>query len=298
MGKETDVAYASTHRTHIDDDLHEEDVHALGLPDYTSAPLASHSLSTQICCISMHHSDQIRLINTPEELTAPIRDVILSTWGSIQKESQVYRSYQFKMLGTPWMGSGPDSVKARRLVCQMMKCMAERGWTLIEAATVSKHLQDLDALYFERLDGGGAGRSSSRDLTTASSTSSSSNNSQGIIDPNVEMFVITFGRTDLIRLIDAPLNMVPLVRETLLNFWPDGIDTDGEFAGSHEFKMKGRPFYAYKEKTINCRIMLCQVLVTLRNQGFKLYSSVDVTRGQEGRELDSWVLRRVGSAWS
>ena len=77
------------------------------------------------------------------------------------------------------------------------------------------------------------------------------------------------------------------------------IQKEGDYAGSYEFKLKGLPFYATNEQAIQSRMLLCHVLGALRSQGFKLYSSVSCSiQKQNGMDLESWIFRRVGPAWS
>ncbi|KAG0055374.1 hypothetical protein BGZ83_008766 [Gryganskiella cystojenkinii] len=271
MGKITEGPFSHSHRENDHNGAASTD-----LPDYTAAPLASHQLSTQICCISLNSTDKIRLINVPFDLTDLIRATILSSWGNpVQKEDRIASAHEFKLKGNPWIGAGEESVRSRRLVCQVMKGMAERGWNLIQAADISKQEHDQDSLFFENMTG-----------------------SRGIVDINVEMFAMSFNKMDTIRLIDAPPQFISLVKDAIIKSWPKGLQKEGDYAGSYEFKLRGNPFYASKEQAIYCRMLLCHVLGVLRNQGFKLYSSVDVSRGQEGMDLESWIFRRVGPAWS
>ncbi|KAG0056631.1 hypothetical protein BGZ83_004156 [Gryganskiella cystojenkinii] len=171
-------------------------VHPSTLPGYTAAPLPNHKLATQCCCISLSSTDKLRLINMPRHLVEPIRQTIRKSWGTIQRDVQAGTDQEFKLSGNPWDGMGYEAVKARRLVCQIMKTMAERGWNLIQTADISKHEHDKDSMFFE-------------------------SQVNGVVDQHVEMFAISFNRTDCIRLIDAP-QMIPLVRATIQSHWRYG----------------------------------------------------------------------------
>jgi len=174
-----------------------------GLPDYSAVLPESHHLSAEICCISLHGNDKIRLIEAPFDLIDPIRETILSAWGPVQKEERIPPAHQFKLSGYPWVGQGSESVKSRRLIYRLLKTMVERGWNLIQAADVSKDPTDLDALFFERMTPGlGA----------------------SVVDMNVDMFAVSFNKTDVIRLIDAPSTLTGVVRDTVSQNWPKGYD--------------------------------------------------------------------------
>lgn len=191
-----DMAYASSSGT------------ILHPPGYTTAPLPNHQLSTRCCCISMHGKDTLTLTHFPKVLVEPARATIVRYWGEIQAEYQSYRSppsdgnvgcLHFKLRGTPWQGGGGEGVRARRVICQLMKMMAQRGWNLIQAADISRHEHSKDVLFFE----------------------SQVQEDDKIVDPTVEMFCVSFNRKDCIRIMDVP-NMVPLVRATIKKYWPLG----------------------------------------------------------------------------
>lgn len=70
------------------------------------------------------------------------------------------------------------------------------------------------------------------------------------------------------------------------------------YGGAHEFKLSGNPFYSDWNEAVYARMLLSQILANLRSQGYKLYTSVDISIGTDGMDLESWVFRRVGPAWS
>ncbi|KAF9211527.1 hypothetical protein BGZ59_007954 [Podila verticillata] len=76
------------------------------------------------------------------------------------------------------------------------------------------------------------------------------------------------------------------------------IQHEKEYEGSIEFKLSGNPFYSDWRGAVYARMLLAQILANLRSQGYKLYSSADISIGADGMDLDSWVFRRVGPAWS
>ncbi|GJJ71539.1 hypothetical protein EMPS_03889 [Entomortierella parvispora] len=198
MGKVHDTTTTFTHRANIDDAGTSSD-----LPDYSAVSLESHHLSADICCISLHGNDKIRLIEAPFDLIDSIRETILDAWGPIQKEERIPPAHQFKLSGYPWVGSGSEGVKSRRLLYRLLKTMVERGWNLIQAADVSKDSVDLDAMFFERMTPGlGA----------------------SVVDRNVDMFAVSFNKTDVVRLIDAPLVLTAFVRDVIAKNWSKGYD--------------------------------------------------------------------------
>ncbi|GJJ70790.1 hypothetical protein EMPS_03140 [Entomortierella parvispora] len=255
------------------------------LPGYTAAPLPNHQLSTRCCCISLHGRDMLTLTHFPRVLVQQVRAILLKFSNGIQDEYEPSRTSrsdpniyctEFKLRGCPWQGGGSEGVMARRMICQLMKMMAQRGWNLIQAADISKHEHSMDVMFFE---------SQVREDTH-------------VVDSSVEMFAVSFNRTDCIRIMDCS-SMVPLVRATIQKYWTQGIQSDGKYCGAYQFQLRGNPFYTRGSEEVRIRMLLCQILTTIRNQGFKLYSSVDLSRGgEDGRDLESWMFRKVGPAWS
>ncbi|KAF9426269.1 hypothetical protein BGZ94_006750 [Podila epigama] len=226
--------------------------------------------SSQVCCISLNESDKIRLIGTPPEITQPMRTAILTSWGTIQRERNYFGAHEFKMLGNPWFGQSEEAVKSRKLITAVLRVMANFGWNLIQAADVSKKQGDKDSLFFEP---------------------------GPVQDPQAEMFSISFNRWDRIRVIDAP-HAVPFVKQAIQTQWKFGIQREKIYAGAQEFKLAGTPFFADGAEAVYIRLLLSQVLANLKAQGYKLYTSVDISAGADGEDVESWVFRRVGPAWA
>lgn len=161
-------------------------------PSYASL-LPIQSSSVRVCTIALTGTDKIRLIGTPGSITAPLRSSILYSWGTIQRESNYAGAHEFKLLGAPWNSHGPDSVRSRRLLTAILYTMARAGWNLIHATDVSQKDDDKDTLFFE--------------LKTP--------------DPDVEMFTVSFNKSDRIRVLDAP-SMMLLVKQAIAAQWKYG----------------------------------------------------------------------------
>lgn len=66
---------------------------------------------------------------------------------------------------------------------------------------------------------------------------------------------------------------------------------------AYEFKLRGNPFFSDGSEAVLSRMLLSQILANFRAQGYKLYTSIDISIGNEGMDVESWVFRRVGPAW-
>ncbi|CAF1273142.1 unnamed protein product [Didymodactylos carnosus] len=242
------------------------------LPSY-SVLFPAKTDEIQICCISLNMMDRIRLIAVPTPLVYQIRNAINNSWGQIQNERSYHGTHEFKVFGNPWIGSGDEAIRSRKLLTEMLVCMAQYGWNLVQATDVSKKDGDKDTIFFEL--------------------------SKLIPTSRPCLFSISFNRTDRIRVIDPPSSdIVAAVKSAIKEDWHKGIAHETDYHGSVEFKLNGNPFWADGQEAVTIRVMLAQMLSNLRHMGYKLYGSVDISHGHDGHDLESWVFRKVDENWS
>ncbi|KAF9095380.1 hypothetical protein BGX23_000606 [Mortierella sp. AD031] len=247
-------------------------------PCYSKFPAPYYLQSPRVCCITLNESDKIRLIAVPAPLVPHLRAAITRCWGKISREQDYNGAHEFKLSGNPWLGYGSDHVPARRLLVGILKTMAQQGWNIVQSADISKKEQDKDSLFFE---------------TVAPEVS--------MVDLTVDMFCVSFGSSDKLRVIDASVEVVNVVRQAIQTQWKYGISREQQESVSKawEFKLNGCPWYPGGSEAVYARMMLSQVLANLRALGYKLYTSSDISMGSgEGRDAESWVFRRVDHAWN
>ncbi|KAG0355267.1 hypothetical protein BGX24_006701, partial [Mortierella sp. AD032] len=126
----------------------------MSAPSYYSKLEAPHyQQSLQFCCITLNESNKIRLIGGPPELASHLRTGINRSWpGKISAEQNYFGAHEFKMLGKPWLGSGPEHVPARRLALEIVRVMVKQGWNLVQSVDVSRKEMDKDSMFFETVD--------------------------------------------------------------------------------------------------------------------------------------------------
>ncbi|KAF9134013.1 hypothetical protein BGW39_008357 [Mortierella sp. 14UC] len=249
----------------------------LAPPSYSKLPAPHYLQSPRVCCITLNSGDKIRLIGVPTELVGYLRAGILRAWPQkISHEQDYSGAHEFKLGGNPWLATGLDHVSARRLIVEVLRVMAMRGWNLVQSVDVSKKRLDKDSLFFETID---PNTVTEQDLQT------------------VDMFSISFGSSDKLKVIDTgSLAVISIVRQAIRAQWKAGIQRDEIRNSAHEFKLVGFPWYPDGSETVFSRMMLAQILANLRAMGYKLYTSVDISADE--RDAETWVFRRVGNAWS
>ncbi len=58
------------------------------------------------------------------------------------------------------------------------------------------------------------------------------------------------------------------------------------------FFRRGAPWMGHGEEAITSRLILLSLLDCFSAFGWKLHASIDISQGHEGRDTDSWFLRR------
>ncbi|KAF9904191.1 hypothetical protein EC991_002939 [Linnemannia zychae] len=113
-----------------------------------------YSQSSKICCISLHDTDKIRLINVPPSFVSPLRFAIFEAWDRpIQQETSLKQcdGYEFKLKGRPWScpPKNEQHVSSKKLILALLRVMEMRGWLLILASNVNYMREEKDSLFFE-----------------------------------------------------------------------------------------------------------------------------------------------------
>ncbi|GJJ71469.1 hypothetical protein EMPS_03819 [Entomortierella parvispora] len=169
---------------------------------YPSGPVP---VPNRFCCIILSSDDRLRLVGTPPEISAQLRPLINQTWGEgIQKES-VYQTnaHEFKLISNPWNTIGPEGEmpQARRLILLILRLMAIHGWNLLKNMDLETRET---TLFFE-------------------SPATLPRPPPGApLPPDMhQFFAISFDRDDLIRILDAPIMLEPVLH-ALRKHWPLG----------------------------------------------------------------------------
>lgn len=97
---------------------------------------------------------------------------------------------------------------------------------------------------------------------------------------------VTLNMSDRLRLIRFSEREIGALRSTIQGLWGRGIQSEREYHGAHEFKLKGYPWNGQGSDAIPSRRLMCGVLSTLHGMGWVLAMSTDVTKKGVRLELD------------
>ncbi|KAL1916374.1 uncharacterized protein VTP21DRAFT_5565 [Calcarisporiella thermophila] len=101
---------------------------------------------------------------------------------------------------------------------------------------------------------------------------------------------------DRLRIIEADQKVQAVVQNTIHTAWKKGVQNKREYYSALEFILAEWPWFADGKETVVI-IMLVQILNALRIIGYKLYSSIDISAGTDGKDLESWAFRNIYTAY-
>jgi hypothetical protein len=90
--------------------------------------------------------------------------------------------------------------------------------------------------------------------------------------------ILTMNKSDRIRFLHFPEDVYRKVEDVLRQSWPPGIKSEGRYAGSYEYTMKGRPWGMIgKVEAIGSRVLLRNILQYLYDNSWVLTTALSVT---------------------
>ncbi|KAK4685354.1 hypothetical protein P7C73_g4804, partial [Tremellales sp. Uapishka_1] len=100
---------------------------------------------------------------------------------------------------------------------------------------------------------------------------------------------VLLSKTDRLRMCNFPPEVCAYVGETVRRIWLAGIQREGDYEGTHEFKLSGRPWQGQGPEAVPSRRLLIHVLHALSHQGWDLHTSCDLSK--RGFDKDSLFFR-------
>jgi hypothetical protein len=187
--------------------------------------------------MSLNSTDKIRVF-APEEVIRLVRNTIIQTWCyGIQREKIILNGWQFKLNGNPWLRSAnnDETYISAFMINALIQTLYNHGWVFIGSIKSGQSQFDLNALYF-RFDSNLLQRLKS--------------------EPNPSRFFsLALNKNDRIRLINAPNNLIDVVRTAINEAWPMGVQEEFNVNIGYEFKIKGSPWWCNGEETVFSRLL-------------------------------------------
>lgn len=212
-------------------------------------------ISTYTICMSLNSSDKIRVF-APEGVIGLVRNTIIQTWSlGIQREKIITNGWQFKLNGNPWSGSSynVESYISAYMINALLQTLYNHGWVFIGSIKSGQGQYDLNSLYFRF------------DSNLLQSLKSEQNPGR--------FFSLTLNKKDRIRLINAPNDLIPVVRTAVKEAWPKGVQNEFYVNIGYEFKLNGNPWWCHGEETVFSRRLVSNILRLMRQYNWNLYAT-------------------------
>uniref|UniRef100_A0A9J2PE32 Reverse transcriptase Ty1/copia-type domain-containing protein n=1 Tax=Ascaris lumbricoides TaxID=6252 RepID=A0A9J2PE32_ASCLU len=236
----------------------------------------------EYCMLSLNASDRIRLIGAPDEVINVVGECLDRHWkrgvqDAKRRDGGAY--FEYKLKGFPWHTWGTESVDSQLVLTIILQQLITVGWAVVTALDVSRRPTDKAVFLLRR-------------CAIAS----------------VPHFAICPAEADKVRVINADKEINELVGNVLRDSWTLGIQREGLFGSSYEYKLVG---YAWSASSYNkqfelCRMMMSRLLYQLAQRGWRVICSADVSarytssddHGSEEHPLDvhSWFVAHTGHA--
>ena len=72
--------------------------------------------------------------------------------------------------------------------------------------------------------------------------------------------------------------------------WVQGLQREGHYCGSHEFKLSGNPWWATGEETVESRYLVGVLLAKLKEAGWEVGATLDVARKMQDKTV--FIMRQ------
>jgi hypothetical protein len=90
--------------------------------------------------------------------------------------------------------------------------------------------------------------------------------------------MLSLNRSDRIRLIDCPQEVVDAVDRCIKAYWPKGIQDLHQQERCVEYKLKGCPWASNGDEAIKSRFLITHIMQSLVAVGWEVLSALDVSR--------------------
>lgn len=203
--------------------------------------------------IQFGHSDKFRLILASDEIVN-LSKSILSTYFIIQELNDKSAGFiEFKLKGNPWTPSSSEDVRVKYFLCSLLKEYYAIGWHIKVSTDLKYYGSDASVLIFERA-----------------------------APVSTQVICINLYESDKIRVL-APDNVIRIVKEAILAFWPKEIQKEKQVENSWEFKLKGNPWSGWSsdnDESYYSAALVNGILEYLYRVGWVFTAAIDSGRSQ------------------
>lgn len=193
-------------------------------------------------------SDKLWLLMAPSQII-DITKVVINNYWKWEDEVITDGFCELSLKGEPWSDSSTH-LQVKYFVCSLLKEYYTIGWHIKSSSYLQKLDNKTSVLIFELLE-----------------------------PVSTSIICLSLKETDLIQVL-APINLIPLIKETIIGNWPLGIEDERHVGKGYEFKLRGYPWspsgYDSIESFYNT-ILVNAIIANLYYQGWVFASAIDTT---------------------
>ncbi|KAF0719374.1 hypothetical protein AaE_010461 [Aphanomyces astaci] len=216
-----------------------------------------------LALLSLHRNDIIRLSNFPPDASRWITEAATVSWSrGVTSVTSKDLEVEIKFGGSPWASNGEDAVHSRRLMLHILRVLLMHGYVLYCATNMSNTASSKDVLLFERTE-----------------------------PCTPLMMAISVNQHDILRVIDAPSNVVERTTACVNAHYQGGSVRVSEYThGCTQFKLWSSPWSS--GHTPFGRLLVAHVFAHLSALGWRLYgAAIMQNTSSEGTMVkDSWYF--------
>ena len=148
----------------------------------------------------------------------------------------------FKLKGHLWSANGEETMRARKLIANILEVLSAEGWEIHAAVETSRDIDSTSSIFFKK--------------TVPSSRTAS---------------VVSLHETDKVRVM-GDNTIIECVVSAVQRYWTKGIQKEDEKYGLHQVKLKGRPFTNLISMSAETVVFLVGMLQQLHNKISRVHS--------------------------
>lgn len=190
--------------------------------------------------VDLAHSNSLKLILAPEEIVEDTQMILSEIW-PVRKVKKSPGYVVFKLTGSPWRAHAENNLLVKHLICSLLTKFYVHGWHLKTALDLQRTTCDTNVLFFHK------------EKPTQTS-----------------LLCLSLNSTDLIRIL-SPVSIIPILKQTILDTWPQGILGEQIFGKGFEIRLNGNPWSSECNQTVG---MMCELINILFKNGWLFVGSI------------------------
>lgn len=226
--------------------------------------------------LALSSANLVRLYNFPSSVISALRrvfdhqDLIISVREDNRKDF-----LEFCLDRRPW--ASPKSVETEELFIAMLTAILQCGYSFLSTIDYGREPDDRLAIAFSRPD------------SVLPPGVPASVSAVTLAQPLRALFAVSFVSTNILRVVNPPLQTTPAILASVRSAWPRGVVSEKKFGdATYQFKLKGYKIFQENTLAVDSLQQILSLLGTLDKNAFTLLTSV--TMSSRSRKQDLWIF--------